>query len=376
MPRPRSPFLHREESRHGRVAWYVRRGGGRRIRLHAEYGSEAFWVEYRAALEGGSPAARTAKPHTVAWALERYRGSSAWATLSNATRRQRENIFRQVVEQKQPSGALAGDVLLRQITAETIRAARERRAAMPHAANNFIKSMRAFFAWAIQNKAVAVDPTSGIKLLHGPNDEIGHHTWTQDELDRFEAHWPVGTRERLAYDLLLYTGLRRGDAVRLGRQHVRDGLITIRTEKHRKGKPGELVSIPILPPLAASMTAARTGDMTYLVTEAGQPWVKESFGNWFTEVCRKAGCPGSAHGLRKAGATRAAERGATERQLMAIFGWASPRMAAIYTRTADRKRLAKDAATLLLPAHSENETPAPAKSGAGANANVRTKSGA
>ena len=80
------------------------------------------------------------------------------------------------------------------------------------------------------------------------------------------------------------------------------------------------------------------------MTEAGQPWVKESFGNWFTEVCRKAGCPGSAHGLRKAGATRAAERGATERQLMAIFGWASPRMAAIYTRTADRKRLAKDAA--------------------------------
>ena len=56
------------------------------------------------------------------------------------------------------------------------------------------------------------DPTSGIKLLHGPNDEIGHHTWTQDELDRFEAHWPVATRERLAYDLLLYTGLRRGDA--------------------------------------------------------------------------------------------------------------------------------------------------------------------
>ena len=86
-------------------------------------------------------------------------------------------------------------------------------------------------------QAVAVDPTSGIKLLHGPNDEIGHHTWTQDELDRFEAHWPVGTRERLAYDLLLYTGLRRGDAVRLGRQHVRDGLITIRTEAP-EGKAG------------------------------------------------------------------------------------------------------------------------------------------
>ena len=88
-------------------------------------------------------------------------------------RRQHENIFRQVVEQKRPTGRLAGDVLLRQITAEIIRAARERRAATPHAANNFIKSMRAFFAWAIENKMVAVDPTSGIKLLRGLNDEIG-----------------------------------------------------------------------------------------------------------------------------------------------------------------------------------------------------------
>ncbi len=83
--------------------------------------------------------------------------------------------------------------------------------------------------------------------------------------------------ERLAFDLLLYTGLRRGDAVRVGRQHERDGVITIRTEKHRKGKPGELVSIPILPPLAASIAATKTGDLTYLVTDAGQPWVKESF---------------------------------------------------------------------------------------------------
>src|SRR5262249_16197372 len=128
-------------------------------------------------------------------------------------------------------------------------------------ANNFIKSMRALLTGGVENKMVVIDPTKGIKLLRGPNDDIGHHTWTQEELDRFEARWPVGTRERLAYDLLLYTGLRRGDAVRVGRQHVRDDLITIRTEKHRKGKPGEMISIPILPPLAASIAATKTGDM-------------------------------------------------------------------------------------------------------------------
>jgi len=154
---------------------------------------------------------------------------------------------------------------------------------------------------------------------------------------------------------LLYTGLRRGDAVRVGWQHVRDGVIVLRTEKHRRGKLGEQIAIPILAPLAESIAATKTGDLTYLVTESGTPWVKESFGNWFREACRLAGCPGSAHGLRKAGATRAAERGASERQLMAIFGWSTGKMAQHYTRSAYRMRLARDAAELLLPAQSENK---------------------
>ena len=336
MPRPRPPFLHREESRHRRVMWFVRRKHGPRIRLRAEYGSEAFWAEYRAALEGAPLPSKTPKAQTLAWALDLYRGSSAWAKLANSTRRQRENIYRAVIK-------TAGDVALKNITEETIKAGRERRKSTPHSANVFLKAMRAFFAWAIEEKLVTIDPTKGVKLLAGPNDADGFHTWTQAELDRFEAHWPVGSRERLAYDLLLYTGLRRGDAVRVGRPHERDGVITIRMEK-----TGESVSIPILPPLGVSIAATRTGDLTYLVTEAGQPWVKESFGNWFREVCRKAGCPGSAHGLRKAGATRAAERGATERQLMAIFGWSTGKMAQHYTRAADRTRLARDAAQLLL----------------------------
>src|SRR5262249_44021519 len=216
----------------------------------------------------------------------------------------------------------------------------------------------------------------GVKLLAGANDADGFHAWTQEEVARFEARWPVGTRKRLAFDLLLYTGLRRGDAVRVGRQHERDGVITIRTEKHRKGKPGELVSIPILPPLAASIGTTKTGDLTYPVTDAGRSWVKESFGNWFRDACRKAGCPGSAHGLRKAGATRAAERGASERQLMAIFGWSTGKMAQHYTRSADRKRLAHDAAQLLLPIQAENKKLPHLGSGAGSSAKRRTKSGA
>jgi integrase len=364
MPRPRPPHLHRERTRHGVLVWYVRRKHGPRTRLRAEYGASEFWAEYRAALEGAPPSKDKAKPHTFAWALERYKTNSAWTGLAAATRRQRENIFRAVKK-------TAGSVLLRHIDQTAIREGRERRADHPHAANNFLKTMRSFYAWAVSEGLVESDPTIGVKLLKGENEEIGFHTWTEEELTRYEERWPLGTSQRLAYDFLLYTGLRRGDAVRVGRQHMRDGIISIRTEK-----TGEEVYLPILPPLAESLHATKTGDLTFLVTEAGQPWVKESFGNWFRAACRAAGCPGSAHGLRKAGAARAAEQGATERQLMALFGWSTGKMASHYTRAADRKKLAQEAARMLLRAQAENAKRPHLGSGAGQKPKTRGWRGA
>jgi len=366
MPRPRPPHLQREQTRHRAVTWYVRKGHGPRIRLKAEYGSEKFWAEYRAALEGAPKPAQAPKVHTLAWGLARYRESSAWSALANATRRQSENIYRAVIK-------TAGDEMLRDITVETIKAGRERRAAAPHAANNFLKSMRRFFKWASDpegGKLVAVNPMIGVKLLKGKNKD-GFHTWTNAEIERFEQRWPIGTRERLALDLLLYTGLSRGDVVRLGLQHVADGVITFRMEK---GRGDGVVYPPVLPILAATIAASKKGDLTFLVTERGTPFVKESFGNWFRAACSEAGCPGSAHGLRKAGATRAAENGATINQLMALFGWKTEKMALLYTRKADRKRLASQAAPLLLPAQTSNEKVPHLGSGAGAGADVRAKS--
>lgn len=366
MPRPRPPYLHRETTRHGQVIWVVRREHGARVRIRPAYDSPAFWDEYRAALSGTAPVtkSKTPKAHSLAWAVERYRSSSAWAELAPATRKQRENIYRAVVTS-------AGEERLVDIDQDVIRDGRERRAATPHSANNFLKAMRGLFAWAVEFKHVEVDPTKGVPLLKGRNDDNGFHTWSEEELARFEARWPIGTRERLAFDLLLYTGLRRGDAVRLGRQHVREGALTLRTEK-----TGEEVVLPILPALARSMEATPTGDLAFLVSERGTPFVKESFGNWFGDVCRKTGCPGSAHGLRKAGATRAAENGASDRQLMALFGWKDAKMAGHYTRKADRRRLAADAAQLLASEQPENGKRPHLGSGKGAGPKNSTKAGA
>ena len=347
MPARRPPHLVREKTRHGRMVWYVRVGQGPRVRMLEEYGSNSFWRDYRLAVEGLPKPQAGPEKGTLAWLIAQYVASGEWSDLTAATRTQRHAVYR-VVEEK------SGSVALKAIGPGSILAGRDGRRDRPHAANNFVKAMRGLFGWAASpvRKLVAVDPTKDVSLLSGKNDEASFHAWTEEEVERFEARWGVGTRQRFAFDLLLYTGLRRGDAVRLGRQHVRGDEFTFRTEK-----TGMVVIAPILPALAASIAATSTGDLSFICTERGTPFTKESFGTWFGKVCREAKCPGSAHGLRKAGARRAAEDGAREAQLNALFGWADgSRESTTYTRTANRARMAREARRNPAPATNKSHT--------------------
>jgi len=333
MPRPRPPHLHREETRHGRMVWYVRVGKGPRIRIQAEFGSPEFDAEYQAAVSGRTrPSKASPALGTLSWLVTRYRESSAWMALSAATRRQRENIFAHVL-------ASAGSQPFARITSETIMAGRERRAVTPAQARNFLDAMRGLFKWALEANLIKVNPAASVT---NPPRKAGDGfiPWTEEHVAAYEARWPIGTRQRVWLDVLLYTGLRRGDAVRFGRQHVRNGIGTIKTEK--SGQTIE-VTLPILPVLARTLTAGPCGDLTYIAGEQGTPLTKESFGNLFRSACRKGGVPGSAHGVRKIAATRAANAGATVAQLEAIFGWTGGTMASLYTRSADRRRLATEA---------------------------------
>ena len=312
------------------MIWVVRVGKGPRTRLRAVYGSPEFLAAYHAALS--SPAAvRPRKPGegTFAWLWELYRASPAWAELSLATKKQRENLMRLALER-------AGDQPLEVWSRKFIIASRDARASTPAQSANFLKALRALFRWALDVEHVDVDPTVNVKALKQRTE--GHHTWTADEMAAFEARWPIGTRERLAYDVLVWTGLRRGDASRLGPRHVRDGEITIATEK-----TGRVVTLPVLKPLADSIAASPTGAQTFIARLDGTPMVKEGFGNWFAEVCAAAGVPGRAHGLRKALSVKVAEHGATDAELDALLGWSGGGMSSLYTRKASRQKLAASA---------------------------------
>lgn len=333
MPRPRPPNLHRETTRHGKTVWYVRIGKGPRIRIRAEFGSPEFELEYQAAITGAPQAGKGAPgAGTLAWLLERYRETSVWLALSAATRRQRDNIFVHVLE-------TAGRQSYAKITKATILAGRERRAATPAQARNFLDAMRGLFRWAESAGHIKHDPTAGVANPPRKKGD-GFIPWTEADVEAYQRRWPIGTRQRVWLDVLLYTGLRRGDAVRFGRQHVRNGIGTIKVEKS-----GFTITctLPILPVLTATLEAGPCGDLTFIAGESGQPLTKESFGNLFRDACNEAGVPGSAHGVRKIAATTAANGGASVAQLEAIFGWRGGTMASLYTRSADRQRLAIEA---------------------------------
>jgi integrase len=333
MPHPIPQHLHRQITRHGRVVWYVRIGKGPRTRLRAEFGTGEFFDQYRIALAAvPKPSGNEPAPGTVAWLIARYREATAWNALSAATRRQRENIFEHVIE-------TAGAAKASSITNAHVVEGRERRKNTPAQARNFLDAMRGLFAWAAEGGHVRRDPTTGVKNPPRKKGD-GFRPWTEEDVEAYERRWPIGTRQRVWLDVLLYSGLRRGDAVRYGRQHVRNGVGKIKTEK--SGYTVE-VTLSILPVLQRTLDAGPIGELTFICGARGQPFTKESFGNEFREACNAAGVPGSAHGVRKIAATRAANSGATVAELEALFGWTGGTMASLYTRSADRERLAKAA---------------------------------
>jgi integrase len=202
--------------------------------------------------------------------------------------------------------------------------------------------MRGLFRWAVKAKLLKADPTASVDNPAAPKSE-GYATWSDEDITAYEKRWPIGTRQRVWLDVQIYTGLRRGDAVRFGRQHIRNSVGTLKTEK-----TDTVVTLPILPVLSKTLDAGPCGDLTFIAGENGHPLTKESFGNLFRDACRAAGLQHrSAHGLRKAAATRAAQNGATVPQLKAIFGWKGAKMATFYTEAADRRLLSLDAMHLL-----------------------------
>lgn len=344
-------FMGADVDRHDNVRAFVRRHGRKR-RIRDWSSLVAFIAEYRRLLDapaepvkGKAPA-----PTSMRWLVERFYTSGEFSMMEASTRRTRRRMLDAFTGKH-------GTKPYAQLERAHIYAFRDEKvtAGAPEAGNNLVKALRSLFAWAIDAGHAKDNPARDVKRIN--TGSTGHHTWTVEEVHQFEARHLVGTKARLAFALMIYTGVRASDAIRLGRQMEQDGRLRFTEFKDRNRHP-KARAIPILPELQAIIDATPSGNLNYLVTEFGRPYATaKSFGNYFKRQCESAGLPHcSAHGLRKAGATIAAERGASAHALMAIYGWTTLKQAEGYTRAADQQRLADEHMHLIVPERKEHES--------------------
>lgn len=343
--------LWQDKDRHGNVRYYVARRtdeGVTKIRIRGEFGTPEFIRNYENAFNGlGMQKASPLMPSTsFEWLCRQYMSSYQFnSEIGEGWRNTQRRILKNLCDKigKMPYAKLERKHILAWIDARAS-------AGKPGAASNLTKTLRSLFKFAIDRSYVPASPVDGVKKVKYKSK--GFHSWTAEEVVQFEAKHPIGSTPRLAMALLLYTGLRKSDVVVLGKQHLSQGVIQIRNKK-----TGTEVNLPILEPLRKALEATPTGQLTFLITSFNKPYTSNGFGNAMREWCDQAGLPHcTAHGLRKAGATIAAENGATTKELMAIFGWESAEMAELYTRKAERKKLANDAMEKLIPVQNRNKS--------------------
>lgn len=352
MPKRLPKYCIEDVDRYGVIRIYFRRKGSLKVKLNGIPWSERFMREYGQAL-AQAPAPieddGKARPNTWRWLCQKFftecTDFKKMKPRGRKLRRQHlEATFAEPL--KQGSTVTYEHFPLEKLTTKALRILRDRKMDTPEQANSLVKHMRAVCKFGIAYDYLTTNPAKDLEYFRTAT--AGFHTWTVEEVEQYVERHPPGTKAHLAMSLLLYTGVRRSDVVQLGRQHRRNGWLKFSPEKGQE-KQFKVLEIPELPQLTSAIEAvAPSGHLTYLVTEFGKPFTPDGFGNYFKRRCREAGLPHcSAHGLRKAGATLAAENGATEHQLMAIFGWSSARMAEHYTRKARQKRLAGAAMHLI-----------------------------
>jgi integrase len=239
------------------------------------------------------------------------------------------------------------------ITAKKIKRLRDLKKGLPGAANNRKKYLSSMFGWAVENDKMASNPAREVRKKRYA--KRGFYTWTEAEVARFEEHHAIGTRARLALALHLYFGVRKSDVVRLGPKHIHESSApgeprTIRFVPKKTDYKRTRESVkPILPTLERILAATPNGEETFLVNKDGRPFSSKGYANTMRRWVKEAGLPKqySSHGLRKVGATRCAEGGATEYQMMALFDWDTPAQATDYIKDASRKRMALGSAHML-----------------------------
>lgn len=332
------PYIDRFVDRYGHERLYFRRPGGKRIALPPRT-DPGFLAAYQRAADAAGKAEPKkppvrGTPGTVARLVFDYYQSPDFLHLKVSTQGVRRRVL-DAFSQEHGHRTVAG------LTRDKIEVIAGKRSATPAAANNLVKVLRTLLAFAIKHRLRQDNPAAGIQRF----TEGTHHTWTEGEIQQFEERWPIGTRERTAFALHLYTGQRRGDVCRMTwRDYDRTkGVISVTQEK-----TGVELEIAVHRDLRRALEAWPQTDVMILTTSFGKAFAVAGYGNWMADAIAKAGLPDRCvlHGLRKAAARRLADAGCTTHQIQSITGHKSLAEVQRYTVAAEQRRLARAAIDL------------------------------
>ena len=340
MARIKLLYVNEFIDRHGKVRYYFRRPSSRSVKLPGLPGSIEFMDAYQAALATVAPPPSSPK-HVIRGSLADlvagYYRSVAFANLSPSSQQLYRIALKPVLE---AHGHRLAREMPKTSARNIIEAIGARRPGMANLTRDVLSKV---MVYAIATGVRSDNPFSGLERYR-----LGtHHTWTDAELAQFERYWRLGTRERLAYALLLYTGQRGGDVVKMTRNDIVNGYIRVAQDKARKGTINELL-IPIHPALARALKAGPVVGMQHLIANArGQALT--GLTDLIERAAQLAGLPPrcKAHGLRKAALRRLAEHGSTTKEIAAVSGHRSLSEIERYTSRADQARLATSAVAKL-----------------------------
>jgi len=324
------PYL-RSKLRRGRWFHTYRRGDVERsLGVHGLHPTDpkvlAAWAAEHARWQDMPPGTETPNAGTFAWALDLYTsGNAEWANYAEGTRAARSAIFTRYrkAQGARPVKTITGEAVERALYAKG-----------GHGAVNEYKAIKPVFEHLRRLGFIRKNPMAGIELdkpkIHG------FPVADAEDIAAFQERWPVGTRERLIFDLGLYTGAARGDLAKLGRKNIKGDLLV-----YERQKSSVVAQVPLTTELRAVI--ARTPDIApaFILTGSGKPFSAASLGNEFADAARAAGMAARLHGLRKAFCIYHAERAATTHQIAAMAGHMSLSEVERYTRAADRERMVK-----------------------------------
>jgi integrase len=333
----RPPFRYLQsfiDRKTGAVFHYFRRPNFKRVRLPGLLGSREFMAAYQNALDQPHleiGASKRSIPGSVSATIARYYDSTRYfGSLAPGTQVARRGILEHFREKH-------GERPIAQLPPKFIALTLDQMT--PHRARNWLTAIRHLMQFAISAELCTTDPTQGIKIKLPKSD--GVYTWNENDVAMYEAGHAIGTKPRLAMALAVYTAQRRSDIIRMGPQHIRNGVLHVRQDK-----TGAMLEIPIHPDLRKIIDATPCGHLTFLTTtRTGKPYGPNDFSEMFRKWCDEAGLPSacSVHGLRKAACRRLAEAGCSASEIAAISGHATLSEVSRYTKAADQARLARNA---------------------------------